>query len=227
MDIGIVVATATEMAALDNAIRNTAWTENAGGFAVRHYRIGDHKIHAVQSGTGEIRAAAATQALIIGFRCQLIANFGVCGALAIGIPAAQPIIVMSVVHYDRDVSAVDNCEPEKYEPFNSIHIPATPAFVNRAVNAVTMYPATCASGDKFIGDAEKKREMYLTYGTEICDMESAGILITAHQSGIPTLVIKAVSDDCDGGAKEYWATVESAAANCAEALVKVLEGVSI
>lgn len=227
MDIGIVVATVTEMAALDNAIHNTAWAENAGGFAVKHYRIGDLKIHAVQSGTGEIRAAAATQALITGFRCQLIANFGVCGALAFGIPAAQPIIVMSVVHYDRDVSAVDNCEPEKYEPFSSIHIPATPAFVHRAVNAVTMYPATCASGDKFIGSAEKKREIYLTYGTEICDMESAGVLLTAHLSGIPTLIIKAVSDDNADGAKEYWETIESAAANCAEALIKVLEGVNV
>lgn len=227
MDIGIVVATATEMAALDNALHNTAWTENAGGFTVRHYRIGDHKIHAVQSGTGEIRAAAATQALITGFRCQLIANFGVCGALAFGIPAAQPIIVMSVVHYDRDVSAVDNCEPEKYEPFSSIHIPTTPAFVNRAVNAVTMYPATCASGDKFIGNAEKKREMYLAYGTEICDMEFAGILLTAHQSAVPTLIIKAVSDGSDGGAKEYWETAEAAASNCAKALIKVLEGVDI
>lgn len=222
MDIGIVVATPTEMKALDNAFKSSSWKQSIDGMNVRIYRLDEHRIYAVESGAGEIKAAAATQLLITGCCCRLIANFGVCGALAPGMPVGQPAIVLSAVHYDRDVSAVDNCKPAVYEEFGSIHIPATPRLVNAAIASAPLYPVACASGDRFIDGAKAKRAMYLTYGTEICDMEAAGILLTANRAGVPALLIKAVSDGSTGGANDYWNTVDMVAANCAETLLTVL-----
>ena len=87
-----------------------------------------------------------------------------------------------------------------------------------------LYPVSCASGDKFIDGAKEKRALYLTYGTEICDMEAAGILLTANRAKVPALLIKAVSDGSSGGANDYWNTVDMVAASCAEALLTVLKG---
>ena len=225
MDIGIVVATSTEMRALDEAFNESGWVEGIDGFNVRHYQLDGHRIFAVESGVGEIKAAAATQYLITGCRCQLIANFGVCGALAPDMPIGQPAIVLSAVHYDRDVSAVDKCRPETYEEVGSIHIPATSRITNAVCRSgLPLYPVSCASGDKFIDCAEAKRKLYLTYGTEICDMEAAAILLTANRANIPTLLIKAVSDDSEGGANDYWNTAEKVAKSCVEALLAALKG---
>lgn len=225
MNIGIVVATAAEMHALDNAFDGAVWTNGSDGYTVRNYRLGEHKISVVECGAGEIKAAAATQYLITGCRSQLIANFGVCGALAPDMPIGQPAIVLSAVHYDRDVSAVDKCRPETYEEVGSIHIPATPRLVNAAIAALPLYPVSCASGDKFIDGAKEKRALYLTYGTEICDMEAAGVLLTANRAGVPVLLVKAVSDGSSGGANDYWNTVDMVAASCVEALLTVLKEV--
>lgn len=224
MDIGIVVATATELLALKKAFNMGSQKQDMDGMNVRIYRLGEHRVYAVESGAGEIKAAAATQLLITGCHCRLIANFGVCGALAPDMPVGQPAIVLSAVHYDRDVSAVDKCRPETYEEFGSIHIPATPHLVNAAIAAMPLYPVSCASGDKFIDGAKEKRALYLTYGTEICDMEAAGILLTANRAKVPALLIKAVSDGSSGGANDYWNTVDMVAASCAEALLTVLKG---
>lgn len=225
MDIGIVVATSTEMRALDEAFNASGWVEGIDGFNVSHYQLSGHRIFAVESGVGEIKSAAATQLLITGCRCRLIANFGVCGGLAPSMPVGQPALVLSAVHYDRDVSAVDKCEPETYAEFSSTRIPATPRIINVVSRSgLPLYPVSCASGDKFIDGAEAKRKLYLTYGTEICDMEAAGILLTASRANIPTLLIKAVSDDSEGGANDYWNATEKVAKSGVEALLAVLKG---
>lgn len=224
MDVGLIIATATEMEALSEKFRGSFFSSNLNGFTVRNFRIGNHKIHAIESGAGEIKAAAATQALITGYRCTFIVNFGVCGALAPGLKTGEPVIVFSVVHYDRDVSAVDNCKPEHYDPFRDIEIPATASVFNAVAEKLPIFPVRCASGDKFIAGAEAKHALYLKYGTEICDMEAAGILLTAHRAGVPTLIVKAVSDDSDGGGDDYWATAERAAKNGVKVLTTVLEG---
>lgn len=61
----------------------------------------------------------------------------------------------------------------------------------------------CASGDKFIADAQQKGFLKDTFGAEICEMESAGIILTAKRNNVPALFIKAVSDTLFGGAEEY------------------------
>mgnify|MGYP002934521608 CR=1 FL=1 len=57
---------------------------------------------------------------------------------------------------------------------------------------------------------------------QICDMEAAGILLTANMSNTPALLIKAVSDGVTGGAEEYHNTLDSAAESCLDALEKYL-----
>lgn len=224
MDIGIVVATASEMMALMDTFAQTHWTQGVDGFTVRRFNIGGNYIHAVDCGAGEINAAAATQMLITGCRCRFIINFGVCGALMPGLNIAEPVIVKSVIHYDRDVSAVDNCAPEMYEPFRSIYLPVTAEVINAVMEETSICPVDCASGDKFIAGEEAKRAMYLKYGTEVCDMEAAGVLLTAHRAGVPVLIIKSVSDGSEGGGDEYWNNVDIAAKKCVDTLTKILDG---
>ena len=50
----------------------------------------------------------------------------------------------------------------------------------------------------FVAKKEDKERLVKLYNADICEMETAGILITCKKNGIPCLMVKSVSDDCDG-----------------------------
>ena len=47
-----------------------------------------------------------------------------------------------------------------------------------------------------------KENLAKTYGASVCEMESAGVLLTCINAQVPCLIIKAVSDG-KGGAEEF------------------------
>lgn len=225
MRYGLVIATESEMEVFHRRYRVAkTGLMRLKGFTALRYKILGQEVWAVQSGAGEIRAAAATQALLSEFSIDAILNFGVCGGLDERIPLAQPLIVSNVIHYDFDISGVDGCEPAKYEQYPSVHIPADLDIVYAASGANPgILRVTCASGDKFLDSSGDKRSLHHRFETaQICDMEAAGILLTANMSNTPALLIKAVSDGVTGGAEEYHNTLDSAAESCLDALEKYL-----
>ena len=78
----------------------------------------------------------------------------------------------------------------------------------------------CASADKFVADEGKKQHLNETYGAEICEMESAGVLLTCLHAGVPCLILKAVSDG-KGGAEEFTKMVNESARECAKIVTEV------
>ena len=67
---------------------------------------------------------------------------------------------------------------------------------------------------------EKKQHLNETYGAEICEMESAGVLLTCLHAGVPCLILKAVSDG-KGGAEEFTKMVNESARECAKIVTEV------
>ena len=86
-------------------------------------------------------------------------------------------------------------------------------------------PVTCASADKFVGNSAEKAGLHQRYGAEICEMESAGVLLTCRRCGIPCLMIKAVSDGLTGGGEEYYEALEKCAALCLEVTDRIIRGI--
>lgn len=225
MFLGLVVATQREMdifAALFRSFEDG--TRRVGNFVVREYVVGPNTLYAIQSGAGEIRAAAATQILISVLKVQRIYNIGVCGGLVTDIPPAEALLVSSVIHYEYDTSAVDGCEIGKYEQYPSIYIPSDIGLVHEVSDSNPgIRHVTCASGNRFLGSAVDKMLIRQNFEVvQVCDMEAAGVLITADMSGIPAVLIKAVSDSADEGAAQYDKTMDRAMSNCVIALLNVL-----
>lgn len=173
-------------------------------FEIWKVERGDVEIYMLKSGAGEILASAGTQYLITKFGADLIVNFGIVGALTEELSKEEVCIIKSVVHYDYDTSAVDNVTVGRYLDQESEFIEADK---NLIAVAKSVFPnlkeVVCASGDKFIADAQQKGFLKDTFGAEICEMESAGIILTAKRNNVPALFIKAVSDTLFGGAEEY------------------------
>ena len=220
-NIGMVVA--VEMDAVLSRYGAPSEKRREAGFDVYTYTGADYTFYALNSGAGEIAAAAATQLLISVFHADLILNFGVVGGLTEEMAKARTCVVESVVHYDFDTSEAGWAEPARYLDYPTAYIPASAALVERALSIEPrLKKVICASADKFVGKAERKRELHALYGAEICEMEAAGIVLTCNRSGVPCLLIKTVSDGIEGGAEEFKAELQRSAALCLAVADKII-----
>ena len=105
--------------------------------------------------------------------------------------------------------------PAQYPGFEDIYLPADAALVEKARTVCPeLKPVTCASADKFVGNREDKERLHRLYGADICEMESAAVLLTCLRCEVPCLMIKAVSDGLTGGGEEYYEALQKSASLC-------------
>ena len=80
------------------------------------------------------------------------------------------------------------------------------------------------SGDCFVSDNEKKKELWDLFEGYCTEMEGAAIAQTAYLNKIPYLVIRAISDKADGSAAGDYSAFEAKAVehtvNLMDALLK-------
>lgn len=191
---------------------------------VRKYVSDTYELYVMQSGAGEIAAASTTQFLISEFDVEMILNYGVVGGLTEEISKSRICVVKDVVHYDFDTSAADQCEVGRYLNYPSVYLPTAEQLWKEAVqNAPELKPVRCASGDKFIADAQDKKRIAEYFQADICEMEAAGIVLTCDRNNIPCLLIKMVADGITGGAEEYHREALNSAKKCLEVFEKVIE----
>lgn len=201
--IGMVVAMQKELTTFLTSSGVEYASTSRRGYEIVDFKIGDNSIICIQSGIGEIFAAAATQTLISEYAVDIVINFGVCGSLHGGYGVGETVLVKNVVHYDFDLSPIDETAVGQYPGEPSADIP-TDEELNDVVLGIdgTIRAVRCASADKFVVDGNIKADLVSRYGADICEMESAGVLITCRRAGVPCLIIKAVSDGA-GGAEEF------------------------
>lgn len=179
-------------------------TKEYTGYTIFTYHNDGYTLYVLNSGAGQVAAAAGVQFLISELKVELIVNFGVVGGLTEEMAQTRTCIVDRVVHYEFDTSPIDNCEVGRYLQYPDIYLPATPELVARAVAIEpSLKVVTCASGDKFVDTAERKAALHRQFGADICEMEAAAIVLTCNRNRIPCLLIKTVSDSLTGGAEEF------------------------
>ena len=219
--IGMVIA--VEIDSVMRKYSDSLVKEEVKGFDVYSIDFGDKIMYVAYSGAGEIRAAACTQMLISLFGGDLVVNFGVVGALRDEIKLLNTCVVDKIVHYDMDTSAVDNCVVGRYLEYDDIYLKTTKQYVEIAIkHNPNLRTVTCASGDKFIVDAKKKRELADLFDSDICDMESAGIILVCDQNKVPNLFIKTISDSIQGGSTEFREYMEKAADTCIDMINSII-----
>jgi adenosylhomocysteine nucleosidase len=223
MVIGMVVAIPEEIRALFENFGSYAGEDVESGYRVFMYDVGRHRIIVSGSGAGEIEAAATTQFLITRYNVNLIVNFGVVGGLTPDMGLHRTVVVEKVVHYRYDATPFDKTVVlGQHVGMPDLYMPATPNFIKAAKKVEPeLEGVICASADQFVEKAEDKKYLRDTFGADICDMESAGIVVTAIRNEVPVMLIKAVSDDVEGNAEQFAETVSAAAATC----VKVVRGI--
>lgn len=223
--IGFVVAIHRELQAVFAKYGQPKEEINIPGYNIFVYEIKDKEVYIIHSGCGNIASSSATQVLISLFNVEMIVNFGVVGGLDDSLLVDDVIIVEKVVHYDFDTSEIDvGIRKHQYERFDSEFIPVNKDIIDKVKEILPSAKFVIdASGDKFIGNSEAKRNLNQSYGAHICEMEAAGILLTSIRNNVPCLLIKAVSDDVNGGGVDFAQNVSNAALKAVNLVFSVLE----
>ena len=183
---GLVVA--IEMGALTRKFGEPLETIKYRNETIYKYHTGDFELYAIRSGVGEIAASASAELLITKFDVEYLFNFGVVGGLTEEISKHRICVVDKVVHYDFDTSKIDHCEPGRYiDLYPTVYIPTNEHLKDLAIKEVPdLKPVICASGDKFVDDAEAriainkqfkaKYQLLLSYKLQFNFKNDAGIL---------------------------------------------------
>lgn len=220
--IGMLVA--MEISSVLSRYGGEGHKERRGGFDVYNYKTENYSLHVVNSGVGELAASAATELLIYAYNVDMVVNFGVVGGLTEEMAQTRTCIVEKIVHYDFDLSQIDNVPVGQYPGYEDIYIPTSPELFKKALEIEPgLKPVICVSADKFIGTAEGKRKLHELYNADICEMEAAAIALACNRCNIPFISVKTVSDSIDGGADEFYAAVNDSSEICLEITEKIIK----
>lgn len=213
MKIGLIVAIETD--SIFAHYKEIKELDCPAGFKLYNTKKEDSEIYILRTGMGEIAAASGTQYLIARFGVEMIVNFGVVGGLTAEMGTQKICIIDRVVHYKYDCSEFLDLRIGQVEGHDSIFLNTDAYLVEKAVSIDgSLKRATCCSGDKFIGTQEEKMQLHNDFEGDVCDMESAGIVLTCEANGVPCLMFKAVSDGLAGGAKEFFEELFDASLEC-------------
>ena len=209
MKLGIIAAMTIE-AELIVASMNDPIKEKCGGIEYTLGKIGDTDVICAVCRVGKVFAAMCAQAMIVRYSPDCIVNTGVGGTLTRELSIGDVAISRAVVQHDMDTSPLGD-PVGLISGINIIEIPASVELGEKICkiaerSGVKTLCGTIASGDRFVADTDVKKRIVDNFGAVVCEMEGAAVGQVCYANGVPFVVVRAVSDDADGGACEDYPT---------------------
>ena len=159
-----------------------------------------------------------------GYEVAAVLNYGVVGGCREDLMADEPCLVDCVVHWQYDLSDVDGVPVGRYMEYPDRRLQTDERLMEMASRVFpNLRHVCCASGDKYMGKSEEKLWLHREFGADVCDMESAAILLTCDRNDVPCLMVKTVADSVRGGAAEYWNEKGRAAMTCLDIVDKLID----
>jgi len=220
--IGIIAAMQKEM---DNIAANMdgAVKEKVSGIEFISGKVNGCAVVCAVCGIGKVFAAMCTEAMIIKYSPELIINTGVGGTLTRELGIGDVAVSSAVCQHDMDTTALGD-EPGLISGINKVYFDADTAAADEieaiaAEMGVKTHRGTIASGDRFVASAAEKERITSTFGAISCEMEGAAVGHVCFVNDVPFVIIRAISDDADGGACENYGEFAAASAAKSASLV--------
>ncbi|MDR2149299.1 MAG: 5'-methylthioadenosine/adenosylhomocysteine nucleosidase [Spirochaetaceae bacterium] len=206
--IGIIGAMEEEVRLLKSKIEQ-AEEKKIATFTFLSGLLEGKQVCLLQCGIGKVNAAVGCALLIHTFEPSLVINTGSAGGIRTGLKCGDVVIAKSVMYHDVDLTAFD------YQPGQIPGMPqvfsipdtmialtheAIRQLKNEAALPETFYAmqGLIASGDTFMHEPYRISTMRSHFpDIDAVEMEAAAITHTCLLWHVPTVVIRAVSDNAD------------------------------
>ena len=218
--------------AADEAVGQAAATSREAGSAQGRYChgvLGEEEVVFVQCGVGKVNAALCAQEMIDRFAPEKMIMVGVAGALNQDLHVGDVVISKDCVQHDFDITffGVDRGEIT----VNGVDMKSFQAdeeLIGKAENAAESLGCRhivgrVLTGDQFICTEEKKQELIREFHGDCAEMEGGAIAQACVASGVPFVVLRAISDGAsDGATMQYDDFVKLAAKKAADLVETML-----
>ena len=225
--IGIIAAMQKEM---DNIVAEmtSPVKERAGGVEFIRGQVNGTDVVCSVCGIGKVFAAMCAEAMIIKYAPKLVINTGVGGTLTSNLSISDVAVSDRVCQHDMDTTALGD-EPGLISGINKVYFDADAETAGKICAiaedmGIHTYRGTIASGDRFVADMAEKKRIVDTFGAVCCEMEGAAVGHVCYVNEVPFVIIRAISDDADGGACDNYMEFATAAAGKSAAIVCALAG---
>jgi len=225
MRYGIIGAMEAEVATLKKHMAQ------GGGYTSKRHagmdfacgKLGKAEVVVVKCGVGKVNAALCVQILADFFEVTHIINTGVAGALNEKLDIGDILISLDALQHDVDVTALKYAAGQ-IPGMPVLAFPADKVLISQAertadalknepgFSGVSFLRGRVVSGDIFVSDGDKKRELIERFRGDCCEMEGAAIAQAAYANGLPYVILRAISDRANGGALVDYPVFEAQAA---------------
>ncbi|WP_017755892.1 5'-methylthioadenosine/adenosylhomocysteine nucleosidase [Calidifontibacillus oryziterrae] len=232
MTIGIIGAMNEEIEALLSSMIDITKEVKA---EIEYYRgvINGHNVVVCKSGVGKVNASICTQILIDRFQASKVLFTGVAGAVDPTLNIGDIVISVDCMQHDMDATALGFKEGEI--PFMDRFIfKADDALITLAskvsdeeVNNQAIIKGRILSGDQFVANREKVKQLFEKFEGSCTEMEGAAVAQVCSMNNVPFVIIRSISDKADGSANSnFLEFVKYAADNSYKIIVGMLERMS-
>ena len=203
--IGIIGAMDIEIEKLVSSVENPQ-TKTIGGIAFTSGKMFGKDVVIAKSGMGKVFAAVCAQTMILGYSPVCIINSGIAGSTDSRLGMLDITIGEKVVQHDYDFTPLG--KPLGYVPdLDKTFFECDGEICNMLCDAVksigkNALRAVIATGDQFIADKEKGRQLHDIFGASACEMEGGAIGQVCTIWGIPFGILRTISDGGDESSSE-------------------------
>lgn len=225
MKIGIIGALEEEIQFLKEGIE-VKKTEVIG---LREYYEGNlfgKQVILVYSRVGKVAAASTATTLIQHFGVDLVLFTGVAGGADRERKIGDIVIAKQLVQHDMDCTGIPGTRPFEIPRLNKVYFDVKPELLEKAFKSARHYISkelsddinlelleefhittpvitvgTIASGDQFISDSNKIRELSSQIDNlQAVEMEGAAVAQVCYEYAVDYLVFRVISDNADENA---------------------------
>jgi len=221
--IGIIGAMNVEIDRITAQMTNKS-VQKIGGVTYTEGDIGDKKVVAAVCGIGKVFAAICAQTMILRYSPEVIINTGVAGTLTNELNILDTVVASALVQHDMDTTyfgdprgLISGINKVEFECDEGLAEKICENISSRYIRGII------ASGDAFIADENRKRDIKETFNAVCCEMEGAAIAHVCYVNNIKCCVVRTISDGADGDkVMSYEAFCEKAAEKSAQIIINTI-----
>ena len=221
--IGIIGAMAIEIEHINGAMENKEEYIISGALYTKGTLHGKDVVTAV-CGIGKVFAAMCAQTMIIKFGADKVINTGVAGGLTEKTDILDTVVATALVQHDMDTTYFGDPKG-MISGINVVEFYCDENLAGKiAENAEgNVVRGIVASGDCFVADNDKKKDIAQTFNAVACEMEGASIAQVCYVNKVPFAVLRTISDGANGEEMSYERFCVIAAEKAAKLIIKVIK----
>jgi adenosylhomocysteine/aminodeoxyfutalosine nucleosidase len=165
-----------------------------------------HQLVIAYSKIGKVFSAMTATIMIEHFGAEALLFTGVAGGLQ-DLKVGDMIAATATVQHDVDITAFGYLYGKI--PISEVEIPTSKDLLSKAEIVakelgLDLKVGVIATGDQFVHSAERKDFVIQEFAAKAIEMEGGSVNLVCKELGIPSLILRSISDTADGDAPENF-----------------------